>query len=329
MRYARRSSHSKSTHGGVGVPRFTSRDTVLPDEQFRADRPFVSGEGVTPPGQARLLFVHAHPDDESITNGGTIARYVAGGADVRVVTCTLGEEGEVIGEGYALLAVDHADQLGGYRISELTKALNALGVAQPIFLGGAGRWRDSGMSGESRGQHTAFVDAGDEAVEELVDIIDSLRPQVVVTYDPEGGYGHPDHVQTHRVTAAAIAAARWKVQKFYWTVLASGALQTALNNLSDIPSHWIRQPDLGRSEYSYPDRDIDAVIDAGRHLPAKVAALAAHTTQLTLAPDRRSFALSNNVVLPILAEEHYVLAAGVAGLRDGRGWETDLLAGLQ
>ncbi|WP_425174807.1 N-acetyl-1-D-myo-inositol-2-amino-2-deoxy-alpha-D-glucopyranoside deacetylase [Mycobacterium sp.] len=278
--------------------------------------------------QARLLFVHAHPDDESITNGGTIAHYVARGANVRVITCTLGEEGEVIGERYALLAVDHADQLGGYRISELTKALHALGVDEPTFLGGPGRWRDSGMAGESRGHHTAFVDAGDEAVEELVDILDSLRPHVVVTYDPKGGYGHPDHVQTHRVTAAAIAAARWKVPKFYWTVLASGALQTALDDLRDIPSDWIRLPDLGRSEYTYAYREIDAVIDAGRHFSAKVAALAAHTTQLTLAPDRRSFALSNNIVLPILVEEHFVLAAGTAGPRDSRGWETDLLAGL-
>src|SRR3954465_15616747 len=98
-------------------------------------------------GSPRLLFVHAHPDDESINNGATIAHYVALGADVHVVTCTLGEEGEVIGDRYAQLAVDAADQLGGYRIGELTTALRALGVGEPIFLGGAGRWRDSGMEG--------------------------------------------------------------------------------------------------------------------------------------------------------------------------------------
>jgi N-acetyl-1-D-myo-inositol-2-amino-2-deoxy-alpha-D-glucopyranoside deacetylase len=84
--------------------------------------------------QARLLFVHAHPDDETLTTGGTIAHYIANGADVHVVTCTLGEEGEVIGEQYAQLAVDAADQLGGYRISELTKALNALGIKGLNFL---------------------------------------------------------------------------------------------------------------------------------------------------------------------------------------------------
>ena len=94
----------------------------------------------------RFLFVHAHPDDESLGTGATIAHYVARGAQVRVVTCTLGEEGEVIGERWAELAADRADQLGGYRISELTAALRELGVAEPTFLGGAGRWRDSGMA---------------------------------------------------------------------------------------------------------------------------------------------------------------------------------------
>lgn len=86
----------------------------------------------------RLLFVHAHPDDESLSNGATIAHYTSRGAQVHVVTCTLGEEGEVIGDRWAQLTADHADQLGGYRIGELTAALRALGVSAPIYLGGAG-----------------------------------------------------------------------------------------------------------------------------------------------------------------------------------------------
>ena len=98
----------------------------------------------------RLLFVHAHPDDETLTTGATIAHYVAHGARVQVVTCTLGEEGEVIGDRWAHLAVDAADQLGGFRIGELTAALRALGIDEPTFLGGAGRWRDSGMEGTPR-----------------------------------------------------------------------------------------------------------------------------------------------------------------------------------
>ncbi len=173
----------------------------------------------------RLLFVHAHPDDETLTTGGTIAHYIAAGADVHVVTCTLGEEGEVIGEQYAQLAVDAADQLGGYRISELTSALTALGVSEPNFLGGPGHWRDSGMEGTKPRNQQRFVDADmSEAVGELVAIIRRLRPHVVVTYDPDGGYGHPDHIQAHRVTTEAVTAsagndypgAPWQVPKFYW-----------------------------------------------------------------------------------------------------------------
>ncbi len=156
----------------------------------------------------RLLFVHAHPDDETLTTGATIAHYVSRGARVQVVTCTLGEEGEVIGDRWAHLAVDAADQLGGFRIGELTSALRALGIGEPTFLGGAGRWRDSGMEGTPPRHHQRFVDADpDDAVGALVAVIRELRPHVVVTYDPEGGYGHPDHIHAHEVTTAAVAAA--------------------------------------------------------------------------------------------------------------------------
>ena len=191
----------------------------------------------------RLLFVHAHPDDETLTTGGTIAHYIANGADVHVVTCTLGEEGEVIGEQYAQLAVDAADQLGGYRISELTHALQALGVKEPNFLGGPGHWRDSGMEGTAPRHHQRFADADmHEAVGELVAIIRRLRPHVVVTYDPDGGYGHPDHIQAHRVTTEAVAASAgsdypgepWQVPKFYWTVTATSAMGAGLESLDDV-----------------------------------------------------------------------------------------------
>lgn len=160
------------------------------------------------PETPRLLFVHAHPDDESLGTGATIAHYAARGADVRVVTCTLGEEGEVIGDRWAELAVDRADQLGGYRIGELTAALRALGVGGPRYLGGAGRWRDSGMRGTPTRHRQRFIDADErETVGALVALIREQRPHVVVTYDPAGGYGHPDHVHAHTVTTAAVAAA--------------------------------------------------------------------------------------------------------------------------
>ena len=86
----------------------------------------------------RLLLVHAHPDDEAINNGATMARYVAEGVQVTLLTCTLGEEGEVLVPDLAQLAADQADQLGGYRISELTAAMAALGVTDHRWLGRAG-----------------------------------------------------------------------------------------------------------------------------------------------------------------------------------------------
>src|SRR5271166_1464666 len=188
------------------------------------------------PETPRLLFVHAHPDDECLTTGGTIARYAAHGAEVHVVTCTLGEEGEVIGESYQLLAVEHADQLGGYRIHELTRALNALGVKEPIFLGGPGRWRDSGMEGTPPRQRTRFIDAGEVAVDEMARLIDQLRPHVVVTYDPDGGYGHPDHIHAHDVATAAVGVSTWKVPKVYWTVVATAAMRAGLGSLTEVPT---------------------------------------------------------------------------------------------
>jgi N-acetyl-1-D-myo-inositol-2-amino-2-deoxy-alpha-D-glucopyranoside deacetylase len=295
------------------------------------------------PETPRMLFVHAHPDDESLNNGATIAHYTARGAQIRVVTCTLGEEGEVIGDRWAELAVDHADQLGGYRVGELTEALRALGVGAPIYLGGAGRWRDSGMPDSAPRRRQRFIDADErEVVGALVAIIREQRPHVVVTYDPKGGYGHPDHVQTHTVTAAAVAAAGtvagtadypgepWTVPKFYWTVLARSAFKAAYDTLDgdDLRPEW-KIPSLEELPFGYSDEDIDAVVEAGPDAhAAKVVALAAHATQVVVGPTGRVCALSNNMAMPILGHEHYVLAVGSPGDRDERGWETDLLAGL-
>jgi N-acetyl-1-D-myo-inositol-2-amino-2-deoxy-alpha-D-glucopyranoside deacetylase len=291
------------------------------------------------PETPRLLFVHAHPDDESLANGASIAHYTARGAQVQVVTCTLGEEGEVIGERWAQLGVDHADQLGGYRIAELTAALRTLGVEAPIYLGGAGRWRDSGMAGtEPRGQRR-FVDADErEAVGALVAIIRDLRPHVVVTYDPNGGYGHPDHIRAHNVTMAAVSASGgadypgepWTVPKLYWTVFAASGFTAARDTVGpdDLLPHWVVPPP-GELTFGYSDDDIDAVVEAGEEArAAKADALVAHATQVVVGPTRRVCALSNNMAIPILGTEHYVLVAGSAGDRDERGWETDLLAGL-
>ncbi|WSY64716.1 N-acetyl-1-D-myo-inositol-2-amino-2-deoxy-alpha-D-glucopyranoside deacetylase [Nocardia sp. NBC_00881] len=286
-----------------------------------------------------LLLVHAHPDDESITTGGTIAHYRRLGVPVTVVTCTLGEEGEVIGDEWAQLVADHADQLGGYRIQELTHALSALGAAPPLFLGGAGRWRDSGMAGTpAANKPRVFVRSGDEAVSALTELVLEVRPRVVVGYDPNGGYGHPDHIRAHEITTAAVhaaAAAGWNTPKFYWTVTDADMLRVHTGALAKrtvdglpggLPPGW-RLPADGELA-SVPSHTVTTTIDVSDALAAKRAALRAHATQVTVAPSGREFALSNNVAQPVLPEEHFILVHGRRGPVGPDGREHDLFAGL-
>jgi N-acetyl-1-D-myo-inositol-2-amino-2-deoxy-alpha-D-glucopyranoside deacetylase len=287
----------------------------------------------------RLLFIHAHPDDETITTGGAIAHYAAEGVEVHVLTCTLGEEGEVIGDEWAGLVAGAADQLGGYRIGELRSALSILGADRPRFLLGAGHFRDSGMAGTPSAAHPrAFVNADKEtAIAALVAVIRELRPHVVVTYDEHGGYGHPDHIQAHRLTEAAVEASGtttfpdagepWPVAKLYWTVTEASALESGICRIGDLPEGW-RLPEPGELP-SVPDSQVTTVIDVRAVLDAKHAALAAHATQVTVAPGGAEFALSNAVAQPILPEEHFVLARGRSGEVDDRGRERDLFAGVE
>lgn len=290
-------------------------------------------------GTGGLLLVDAHPDDETITTGGTIAHYRRLGVRVTVVTCTLGEEGEVLGEQWAGLTADRADQLGGYRIGELTRALAELDADPPRFLGGAGRWRDSGMAGTPAAGHPrAFVNSGAEAVRALTDVILELRPRVVVTYDPHGGYSHPDHIHANRITTAAIEAAAeagWDTPKFYWTVTDADILSDHLRALARrtvdglpgaLPLGW-RLP--AENELAcVPGNSVTTTIDVADVLPGKRAALRAHATQLTVAPSGREFALTNMIAQPVLPEEHYILVRGRAWTGGPDGRENDLFAGL-
>ncbi|WP_460602939.1 N-acetyl-1-D-myo-inositol-2-amino-2-deoxy-alpha-D-glucopyranoside deacetylase [Jatrophihabitans fulvus] len=280
----------------------------------------------------RLLLVHAHPDDETITTGATMAHYVAQGVQVTVVTCTLGEEGEILVPAYAQLEAAQADQLGGYRIAELDAAMRALGVLDHRFLGGAGRFRDSGMMGSPANRHPrAFWRAADDAdvfataVGLLADVVREVRPQVVVTYDDNGDYGHPDHVMAHRITTAALEATRadgsWYVAKFYWTATPRSALSAAYDALrerDDVPFEVADEPTFG-----VDDDVVTCVIDAADQWDAKRAALLAHRTQLAV--HGRFFALTNMLGRAISATEHYRLAVGKPG-RDGV--EDDLFAGI-
>ncbi|WP_106178223.1 N-acetyl-1-D-myo-inositol-2-amino-2-deoxy-alpha-D-glucopyranoside deacetylase [Prauserella shujinwangii] len=271
-----------------------------------------------------MLLVHAHPDDESITTGGTIARYAAEGAEVTVVTCTLGEEGEIIPPDLDQLGSWAGDQLGGYRAGELADAGAALGWTAHHYLGGIGRWRDSGMAGTPSAEHPrAFVRGSvDEQVRQLRTLLDRVRPQVVVTYDESGGYGHPDHIRAHDVTMAAAGTAG-SVRRIFHVVASAGATARGLERLRgarDVPFRVPADDELPTTA----DREITTVIDIAGHREAKLAALRAHATQVQVpASAEPCFALSNGIAQPVPDAEFFVLAHGPA-----EGAEHDLFGGL-
>lgn len=306
-----------------------------------------------------MLLVHAHPDDETIGTGATMARYAAEGAHVTLVTCTRGEHGDVLVPELAVLAADREDRLGEHRVAELAAAMAVLGVGDHRFLGRAehGRperpYRDSGMvwaaeqiaAPDPHARPDAFALADvDEVAARLADVIREVRPQVLLTYEPGGGYRHPDHVQAHRVAmrAAEVAAAApgaggraWLVPKVYWSVMPEGPVRAALRDLAaggagpftGPDAFTVPDPDGPLPSMVIPDRDVTSCVDGTGYLDRKVAALRAHATQIRLAGD--FFALSNGLGQPITALEYFRLARGEpAGPRDADGRETDLFAGV-
>lgn len=275
----------------------------------------------------RLLFVHAHPDDESLWTGGTIARYAAAGVQVTVVTCTLGEEGEIIPPRLGQLAAEHADQLGGYRVAELRSACAALRLTDHRFLGGIGRWRDSGMIDTAANGHPRSFVVGDRAEQAaaLAEILDEVRPQVVVTYDANGGYGHPDHIRAHHITTDATAGNR-DVARVFHTVNSASATAAGVAELTGVDDLPFRLPADGELPVT-DDAKIDTVVDIRQYVAAKLSAMRAHATQISVwrgDSGAESYALSNGIAQPVLGSESYVLAAG-----DGTGAETDLFGGME
>jgi N-acetyl-1-D-myo-inositol-2-amino-2-deoxy-alpha-D-glucopyranoside deacetylase len=297
---------------------------------------------MTGPDGRRLLLVHAHPDDESIGTGATMARYAAEGAQVTLVTCTLGELGEVIPAELAHLAWDADGGLGQYRIGELAAACDALGVTDHRFLGHPGKWRDSGMMGTPSNDWDGCFWRADveEAARDLLEVITEVRPQVLVTYDANGLYGHPDHIQAHRVAWRAFELAEGLVDKFYATAVPRSVLAEAMALIqadgatdSELARGEVAGTDFRRVEsvdelpFGTDDELVTTEIDANDYLDAKLAAMRAHATQIAV--DSPFFALSDMVGRRALGTEYYTLLAGpqAAGQPDGPR-ETDLFAGL-
>jgi N-acetyl-1-D-myo-inositol-2-amino-2-deoxy-alpha-D-glucopyranoside deacetylase len=296
----------------------------------------------------RVLFVHAHPDDETIGTGATMARYAEAGAGVTLLTATRGELGEIIPPDLAHLS---PDELAGHRTGELATAMEALGVTDHRFLtraDGSG-YRDSGMVWLEPGRAAAGDDVDprslaaadpEEVAADIAAVLREVRPQVVVTYEPGGGYGHPDHVRVHEATMRALVlaagdrsggAAPWQVAKVYEIVQPEQPVREALRRLVESGAEGAGDAEAPLPSVVVPASEVTTVVDGTGQIPAKIAALRAHATQVSLDLDSTVpvMRLSNGVPQPIWPLEHYRLVHGVAaGPFDPDGHETDLFAGI-
>jgi len=293
----------------------------------------------------RLLLVHAHPDDETINNGATMASYIAAGAGVTLVTCTRGEEGEVLVPSLAHLAAARENTLGDYRETELAAAMAERGITDCQFLGQPDRkYRDSGMMGSTPNEKPdCFWQAElDEAAGRLVTIIRDRKPQVLITYDDFGGYGHPDHIKAHQISmrAAELAAdpnfgvgEPWEISKIYWSAIPRSALHGSMTStnifikilislFNYVPSKWMALP------FVKADGVVTTKFDGEKYLPQKLAALKAHKTQLIIHGDL--FKFSKRLATRVNGTEYYIRVKGEAGAPyDKNGRELDLFAGVK
>ena len=278
----------------------------------------------------RLLLVHAHPDDETINNGATMAMYAALGAQVTLVTCTRGEEGEVLVEEHSHKAATHDDLLGEHRVLELAEAMKALGVTDHRFLGAPHtQYRDSGMMGtEPNERPDNFWKADfDVATEHLVSVIEEVKPHILITYDEFGGYGHPDHIQAHRVAMAASDKSSWNIEKIYWNVMPRSVIQQGIDSMKELGSDFFGAEKAEDLPFAKDDSFVTAHIDGNGYVEEKMAAMRAHATQISL--DGPFFALSNNLGLQVWGNEYYTLVKGEKSEPfDSQGRETDLFSGI-
>jgi N-acetyl-1-D-myo-inositol-2-amino-2-deoxy-alpha-D-glucopyranoside deacetylase len=275
------------------------------------------------PVPRRMVLVHAHPDDETIASGGLMARAVEAGVGVTLVTCTLGELGEVIPP--ELESLEGTPELAEHRAGELDRACAALGVTDHRLLGGRGRWHDSGMTATGEGIRAAApADLGERAfsrradvdlqVAQLVDVLTGVEPDVVVSYDAAGGYGHPDHVRAHEIAGGAVERLDPLGERIgLWaTAAAHDDVASGLDSLRH--RAWLPLPVPPVEDLpTVPDEAITVRVALGPARVRKVAALRAHATQIRVFDDGReppAFALSNDLAQPVLAAECFVLLRG-------------------
>jgi N-acetyl-1-D-myo-inositol-2-amino-2-deoxy-alpha-D-glucopyranoside deacetylase len=285
------------------------------------------------------MLVHAHPDDETIGTGITMAKAVAQGHAVTLVTCTLGEEGEVLVPELAHLAAAQDDALGPHRAQELAAAMRILGVTDHVRLGGDGRFRDSGMIGTPANQRPDGFWSADLTVvaAEMAALIRDRRPHVLITYDDFGGYGHPDHIQAHRAAmyGAQLAAApsfrpdlgpAWAIPKIYWTAFPRSSIERsrAAFEAAGLEFWADPEPEDG-TPWACPDEWVTSIVSDPSFEERKREALLAHATQIT--PDAVFLRIAELVGPEALGTESFRLVHGSAAPGPD-GVETDLLAGL-
>lgn len=278
----------------------------------------------------RLLLVHAHPDDETINNGATMALYASLGAHVTLVTCTRGEEGEILVPELSHRAAHLEDSLGEHRVYELAEAMKCLGITDHRFLGAPHHnYRDSGMIGTPPNERADCFWRADfaQATADLISVIDEVKPHVIITYDEFGGYGHPDHIQAHRVAMAAAEAAQWKTSKIYWNVMPRSEIQKGIDAMKAIGSDFMGVDSADDLPFAKDDSLVHAHIDGTEFVEKKMNALRAHATQISV--DGPFFALSNNLGLQVWAHEYYTLVRGERGPDlNQAGHEIDIFSGL-
>jgi N-acetyl-1-D-myo-inositol-2-amino-2-deoxy-alpha-D-glucopyranoside deacetylase len=278
------------------------------------------------------MAVHAHPDDECITMGGCLARYSDEGLRTALVCCTQGELATIVAPD--MPEETHRSQLPEIRRGELREACRILGVGELHLL----EYHDSGMAGaETNFRPEAFWKADlNEVTGRLVAHIRAFKPEVVATYDANGGYGHPDHVQTHRATLLAVEAAAhprlfpeagepWTVSKLYYSAFpvsqARKMVEMARAAGQDSP---FGDRDPEQLEFVAPDEVVTTVVSCRDTVARKRQALLAHRSQI--APDFPLVSLPDDVAAEHFGHEYFTLARSTVA---SGAPEDDLFAGLR
>jgi N-acetyl-1-D-myo-inositol-2-amino-2-deoxy-alpha-D-glucopyranoside deacetylase len=277
-----------------------------------------------------LLAVHAHPDDETITMGGSLARYAAEGVRTTLVTATRGEVGEILDKD--LDPKEAAPRLGTIREGELRRAVQILGLNELVFLG----YQDSGMMGEPRNSAPGTFWQSDhrEAVARMIDIVRRVKPQVMVTYNEIGGYGHPDHINTHRVAIMAFYHAHdaklfpgrepWRPSKLYYTAFPMSVVRMLGEAMQRAGMENRFSADGEPPPFAVTDDRVTTTVDVGNFIDKKLEAMKAHRTQIP--PDSWFMKVRESLGDGAWSREYY---ERVRSRVDAAIPETDLFAGLR